>query len=308
MMTFGPLPGIAKMLRAASSPFIFGMRMSISTTSGWVRRTISVMPSPSSAVPTTVIPGWASNRASNPARIMDWSSTISTRTGSAAPPVSEAMGPTYRHDRCPTYPLPAHPPRARGQGRQLFSRGGGVIVRIFQAFPDDRIDSPADHQSERARLPRSCDTGSLENLGEWLPSLGGGVLLDAVAQRLDQHAGVPRVLPQMPDHHPNVDRGRFGGSGRLHGPGDVGGERGQSVRIGRLYERVFATHVIEHRGLGQFRTLGDPRQRRTLVPLVGDQFRGDRDQLCAPSPLGERAGTACSTRYFLCHTADPTVR
>src|SRR5699024_6403049 len=107
MMTFGPLPGIAKMLRAASSPFIFGMRMSISTTSGWVRRTISVMPSPSSAVPTTVIPGWASNRASNPARIMDWSSTISTRTGWASPPVSETMGPTYRHEPCPTYPLPA---------------------------------------------------------------------------------------------------------------------------------------------------------------------------------------------------------
>src|SRR5699024_9444827 len=52
----------------------------------------------------TVIPGWASNRASNPARIMDWSSTISTRTGWASPPVSETMGPTYRHEPCPTYP------------------------------------------------------------------------------------------------------------------------------------------------------------------------------------------------------------
>src|SRR5699024_10558171 len=41
---------------------------------------LSVMPAPSSAVPTTSISSCASSRAAKPARIMDWSLTMSTRT------------------------------------------------------------------------------------------------------------------------------------------------------------------------------------------------------------------------------------
>src|SRR5699024_2978754 len=52
----------------------------MSTTSGLVRFTTSTMPSPSSAVPTTSIPCCAFSRAAKPARIIAWSSTMSTRT------------------------------------------------------------------------------------------------------------------------------------------------------------------------------------------------------------------------------------
>src|SRR5690606_30870544 len=79
MITRGGTPGMARIARVASRPLTFGIRMSMSTTSGCVRRTTSTTPRPSSAVPTTVIPSCASSNAANPARIIDWSSTTRTR-------------------------------------------------------------------------------------------------------------------------------------------------------------------------------------------------------------------------------------
>ena len=80
MMILGTAPGISSTSRVASSPPTCGIRMSISTTSGRVRATTSTIPAPSAAVPTTSIPSCAPSSASNPPRIIDWSSTISTRT------------------------------------------------------------------------------------------------------------------------------------------------------------------------------------------------------------------------------------
>src|SRR5699024_10655626 len=66
------------------------------TTSGLVRFTTSTMPSPSSAVPTTSIPCCAYSRAAKPARIIAWSSTMSTRTSD---PGSDEEGWATGEDR-----------------------------------------------------------------------------------------------------------------------------------------------------------------------------------------------------------------
>src|SRR5512133_1190305 len=71
----------ARMRRVASIPFMFGMAMSMTTTSGSyssARRTLS-RPSPASA--TTAISGCFSSRARSPSRTTVWSSASSMRMG-----------------------------------------------------------------------------------------------------------------------------------------------------------------------------------------------------------------------------------
>ena len=70
--------------RVASSPSIPGIRMSISTTSGWWAAAAASAASPLAASPTTVMPSAVSRMTQNPERTSSWSSTTSTRIGPGA--------------------------------------------------------------------------------------------------------------------------------------------------------------------------------------------------------------------------------
>ncbi len=73
------IPG-RRMRRVASIPSIFGIRMSISTTSGRTRRATSTASSPVPASPTTRRSGAVSTRTRKPARTSTWSSATRTET------------------------------------------------------------------------------------------------------------------------------------------------------------------------------------------------------------------------------------
>jgi hypothetical protein len=60
--------GSAAMRRVASSPSSPGIRMSISSTSGWYRAASRTASAPSAASPTTSMSSCASSSARNPAR------------------------------------------------------------------------------------------------------------------------------------------------------------------------------------------------------------------------------------------------
>ncbi len=66
--------------RVASMPSSSGMRMSISTTSGFSRRAMSTACTPSTASPTTSMSSSASKIILKPARTSAWSSAIMMRT------------------------------------------------------------------------------------------------------------------------------------------------------------------------------------------------------------------------------------
>ncbi|SCE47859.1 hypothetical protein GA0115252_152712 [Streptomyces sp. DfronAA-171] len=80
----GPSRSGPVICRVASTPSIRGMRMSMSTTSGWSARTWSSACTPSPASPTTATSGSASRIIRKPVRSSGWSSTRRTRiaTGS----------------------------------------------------------------------------------------------------------------------------------------------------------------------------------------------------------------------------------
>src|SRR5215831_20044091 len=64
-------------------PVVFGIRMSISTTSGTASLAISTASAPSEAWPTSSMPSSSSRTISSPRRNRAWSSAMSTRMGSA---------------------------------------------------------------------------------------------------------------------------------------------------------------------------------------------------------------------------------
>ena len=83
----------------ASSPSMPGIRMSISTTSGWLAAAARTAASPLAASPTTVIPSAASRMTQNPERTSSWSSTTITRIGAggvgpAGIVIATAAGPS----------------------------------------------------------------------------------------------------------------------------------------------------------------------------------------------------------------------
>ncbi len=78
MMTRVSSPPSAVIRRVASRPSIRGIRMSISTMSGLVRRTAETASTPSSASATTSMPS-AARIIRNPVRTSDWSSAITAR-------------------------------------------------------------------------------------------------------------------------------------------------------------------------------------------------------------------------------------
>jgi hypothetical protein len=65
--------------RVASMPSSTGIRMSISATSGRVRRISATAAAPSAASPTTSMPGSSSSSDRKPARTIAWSSAIAIR-------------------------------------------------------------------------------------------------------------------------------------------------------------------------------------------------------------------------------------
>src|SRR6476660_995712 len=74
----------------AVTPSMFGIRRSISTTSGSSRRAIATPSLPSAASPTTVMSSWRSKKTRRPIRTTEWSSTMSTRirvSSATVPPV-----------------------------------------------------------------------------------------------------------------------------------------------------------------------------------------------------------------------------
>ena len=73
--------GSVVMRRVASSPSISGMRMSITTTSGFSARTCSSACAPVAASPTTSMSSRESSSARNPARTIGWSSASTTLVG-----------------------------------------------------------------------------------------------------------------------------------------------------------------------------------------------------------------------------------
>ncbi|RUP63786.1 hypothetical protein SSPNP10_32150 [Streptomyces sp. NP10] len=86
----------AMMRRVASMPSRPGMRMSISTTSGWWRATRWTASVPLPASPTTVMSSWLSSSMRNPKRCIGWSSAISTVVTGACPPGEGGAVPAIR--------------------------------------------------------------------------------------------------------------------------------------------------------------------------------------------------------------------
>src|SRR5580692_1939028 len=80
--------------RAASMPVIFGIRMSISTTSGSTSPASCTASAPSEAWPTSSMPASSLRTISRPRRKKGWSSAISTRIGS--PPDTDSTSPAAR--------------------------------------------------------------------------------------------------------------------------------------------------------------------------------------------------------------------
>jgi hypothetical protein len=77
----------------AVTPSMFGMRRSMSTTSGRSRRAIATPSLPSAASPTTSMSSWRSKKTRSPMRTTEWSSTIRTRIralSSNLPPEGDA--------------------------------------------------------------------------------------------------------------------------------------------------------------------------------------------------------------------------
>ncbi len=92
MTTLGAADASRVISRVASSPSIPGIRMSMSTTSGWWAATADTAASPFPASPTTVIPSAASRMTQNPERTSSWSSTTSTRIGGSGTVIATAAG------------------------------------------------------------------------------------------------------------------------------------------------------------------------------------------------------------------------
>ena len=86
------------------------MFRSISTTWGWVAATVSTAAAPSSAWPTTVIPGSVPSSRTRPSRTAAWSSATTTVTGSGFSVMPESSGLTCQ--------FPASGPRFEGTARQ----------------------------------------------------------------------------------------------------------------------------------------------------------------------------------------------
>src|SRR5579875_895935 len=106
-MTIFALGAASFMARAASMPLVFGMRMSIRTTSGSASRACATASAPSLACPTSSMSGSSLRTISSPRRKSAWSSAISTRIGSGAFPLSRA--PVGAPDPSLTLPPPDGP-------------------------------------------------------------------------------------------------------------------------------------------------------------------------------------------------------
>src|SRR5262245_40158990 len=82
----------ALMRAIAVMPSMFGIRRSISTTSGSSRRAIATPSEPSDASPTTSMSSWRSKKVRSPVRTTAWSSTRSTRILELSSTSSPAAG------------------------------------------------------------------------------------------------------------------------------------------------------------------------------------------------------------------------
>ncbi|MEO3744497.1 hypothetical protein [Plantactinospora sp. B5E13] len=100
-------------------------------------------------------------------------------------------------------------------------------------------------------------------------------MLDVVVDhRLDDHAGVPGVLPQMSHHRPDVRGGPVSNVGGVDRTSDVAHERGEDVLVGSAHDGGFRGEVVQHGRLRDAGAFGDGGQRRSgVAPLSDDRLR-----------------------------------
>ena len=185
--------GSVVMRRVASSPSISGMRMSITTTSGFSARTCSSACAPVAASPTTSMSSRESSSARNPARTIGWSSASTTLVGvidrfqplsgstawTRQPPCSR--GPTSRRppravarSNMPRRPRPASTPAvspwpssvtsmssssAFAADAHVRARRVGVAQHIGQCLLDDPEGRPADRRRDGSTVDVDVDVG-----------------------------------------------------------------------------------------------------------------------------------------------------
>ena len=164
----------ARMRLVASSPSISGIRMSISTTSGWYLSAAATAAAPSAASATTSMP--AEPRISRkPPRTSVWSSAMTTRGASSSPGATL----TSAQPRWPAIPA-TRPPRVP-------RRRGFPAPRGFRGFQRDLgLHAPA------AARPRA---------GVELPAVDGQPLPEP-----DQPAPAPRLSAARIEHRRPVVR------------------------------------------------------------------------------------------------------
>ena len=202
------------MRRVASRPSIPGMRMSISTTSGRVRRTASTASSPSAASATTSMPS-AVRIIRKPVRTSAWSSATTTRTASRHRTSTgswAAAGARGMPPRAGTHRGCAGPRRASRRRRASRSRRP-IRPRPLPASADGGRVPPVSVTSICRRVGPVVDTDGRRRAGRVLDRVGQRLLHDPVGGQVDagRHRGSRRP------RHRQLDR-----QSRGRGPGRPG--------------------------------------------------------------------------------------
>src|ERR671933_1150660 len=179
----------------APTPSSRGITRSINTTSGRRRSASRTAASPSAASPTTSMPSWSSRNVRSPSRTTAWSSTTSTRIGSAIGRLQANRGPLpgARADlQAATQPPRAlfhrgEPEPARAHVRRPRIEAGAVVSDLEQHAPV----APGEPHADLARLRVAHRVlerllGDAEELAVAPP--GGAIL---VGLQLDRHAVQP---------------------------------------------------------------------------------------------------------------------
>ena len=257
--------GSVTMSRAAVSPSVPGIRMSISTTSGRRSRASRTAAAPSSASPATVMSGADDSRARNPARTSAWSSASSTSiTASGA---ARRAGHEWE---VAAHPEPALRPGSRGQRP---AERAGPLAHPRQAVAGRR-------RGRRVGAPVVVDLDGEPVVGEVQrhDGLVGVCVPAAVGQRLlhdpvrgQVDAGRQRPALTVHPHHDRQAGGRAVGD-EIVEPVQPGGRPARWVLVDAAQHPERGAHLLQ-----QFaaRPL-DGRQRRPgLLGVVVHQVERD---------------------------------
>src|SRR5215211_4071970 len=258
------------------------MTRSIRMTSGASRTAASIASSPSAASPATAIPSWSSRNARRPSRTTAWSSTTSTRIGSATADLEPDGG--SRAVRGADLERGAEPLRAllhRRQPEPARADGGGIRVEA------DAVVGDLEQQAPVTGLEDHGDVGRVRVAKRVLERLLGDPEHLAVARRFGGDvAGDRQVDLAAPEPADELDV--LSQRAREAVPLEVGGPELEHERA-QLVERLLRER-LERRHLGARRGRVAVEQRRgRLGPQhETEQLLADRvvEVEREPVPLG----------------------